>query len=88
MICAAPKRDAPAALQLPENCAPGSQEPVMDVIRTSQFSWLDENHPTFMPVSTEQQNPFFTPDPGIHQTLKSINNEENELSTVNTVIRF
>jgi hypothetical protein len=34
MTCAAPKRDAPAALQLPENSSRPTLEPGKDAIRT------------------------------------------------------
>ena len=45
MTCAAPKRDAPAALQSPENSPPGSQEPVTDASRTfAIFHGLGANH--------------------------------------------
>jgi len=45
MTCAPPKRDAPAALQLPENSDPGSQEPVTDGCSTfTIFHGLGANH--------------------------------------------
>jgi hypothetical protein len=34
MACAAPKRDAPTALQLPKKSRPASQDPVTDASRT------------------------------------------------------
>jgi hypothetical protein len=56
MTCAAPKRDAPAALQLPKKFRPVSQDPGTDASRPfTIFHGLGENHCRSCPF---QQNRF------------------------------